>query len=146
LADDQVKFAQEYNRENEYDLNYALTSFVDLKYQAIWGEELIKEKKGEIKANCMYYRLVKQGSQMIYISFHIITIFIVLLMAAMRQSVFGILYVVILLPRMKDGAEVLKQRDIQQGKELEDLQHQIDDEKEVLKQKDVKKTIIDIVR
>ena len=73
--------------------------------------------------NSMYFRIVKQGSQLVYISFHIITILIVLLMAAMRQSVFGIVYVIILLPRMKDGAEVLKQRDIQQGKELEDLKH-----------------------
>jgi hypothetical protein len=59
-------------------------SFVDLKYQSIWSEEFIKEKKSEIKKNCIYFRLVKQGSQLIYITFHIFTIFIVLLMAAMR--------------------------------------------------------------
>jgi len=89
-----------------------LTTYVDLKYQAIWGEELLKEKKAEIKKNCMYYRLVKQGSQLIYVSFHIITIFIILLMSAMRQSFFGIVYVLILLPYLRDGAAVLKQRDI----------------------------------
>jgi len=68
---------------------------------------------------------VKQGSQLVYITFHIITIFFVLLMAAMRQSLFAIMYVLILLPKMKDGAEVLKQRDIQQGKELEELENEI---------------------
>ena len=61
------------------------------------------------------------------------TIFIVLLMAAMRQSIFGIFYVVILLPKMKNGAEVLKQRDIQQGKELEELENEIQDLKDALK-------------
>ena len=61
------------------------------------------------------------------------TIFIVLLMAAMRQSIFGIFYVVILLPKMKNGAEVLKQRDIQQGKELEELENEIPDLKDALK-------------
>jgi hypothetical protein len=85
---------------------------VDLKYQAIWAEELIKEKKWEIKKNCLYFRLVKQGSQLIYITFHIFTIFVILLMAAMRQSFWAAIYVFMLLPRMKDGAEVLKQRDI----------------------------------
>ena len=143
LADAQHNFACEYNRLNKHDLNYLLTTYVDLKYQAIWGEELLKEKKGEIKKNCMYYRLVKQGSQLIYVSFHIITIFIILLMSAMRQSFFGIIYVLILLPYLKDGAAVLKQRDIQQGKELEDLEHDIEDLKEKLKQENVKKTILE---
>lgn len=55
-------------------------------------------------------------------------------MAAMRQSIFGIIYVFILLPRMKDGAEVLKQRDIQEGKELEEVEHEIEDIKDRLKQ------------
>lgn len=55
-------------------------------------------------------------------------------MAAMRQSLFGVLYVLILLPKMKDGAEVLKQRDIQQGKELEDLDIEIADLEDQLKQ------------
>lgn len=146
LAEAQLQFAHEYQQENEFDLNYTLTNYVDMKYQAIWGEELLKEKKGEIKANCIYFRLVKQGSQLVYISFHIVTMFVVLLMAAMRQSVFGLIYVILLLPRMKDGAEVLKQRDIQQGKELDDLKHKIEDEQDVLKQAEVRKTIIQILR
>lgn len=125
LADAQYKFALEYNHQNEFDLNYMLINYVDIKYKNIWAEELVKEKKQEIKKNCVYFRLVKQGSQLVYITFHIITIFLVLLMAAMRQSLFAIMYVLILLPKMKDGAEVLKQRDIQQGKELEELENEI---------------------
>jgi hypothetical protein len=129
----QMKFANDYNRLNKRDLNYTLTNYVDLKYQEIWGEELLKEKKWEIKKNCIYFRLVKQGSQLVYITFHIITVFVVLLMAAMRQSVWAVMYVLILLPRMKDGAEVLKQRDIQQGKELEELENDIQDVQDTLK-------------
>lgn len=108
LAKAQFVFAQEYNRNIKVDLNYHLTNYVDIKYTTIWGEEFMKEKKWEIKKNCIYFRLVKQGSQLIYITFHIATILGVLLMAAMRQSLFAVMYVIILLPKMKDGAEVLK--------------------------------------
>jgi len=54
-------------------------------------------------------------------------------MAAMRQSLFAVVYVLILLPKMKDGSDVLKQRDIQQGKEIEDLDNEIEDIKDKLK-------------
>lgn len=67
-------------------------------------------------------------------------------MAAMRQSLFAIIYVLILLPRMKDGAEVLKQRDIQQGKDLEDIENEIDDLKDQLKQKSVLEEILKIIK
>lgn len=113
LAAAQYEFATKYNRLNRYDLNYYLTNYVDLKYQGIWGDDFLKEKKWELKKNSSYFRLVKQGSQLVYISFHIITIFVVLLMAAMRQSVLAIGYMFILIFRMKDGAEVLKQRDLE---------------------------------
>ena len=106
----------------------------------------MKEKKWEIKKNCVYFRLVKQGSQLVYISFHIFTILLVLLMAAMRQSLFAIMYVLILLPRMKDGSDVLKQRDIQQGKEIEDLENEIEDIKDKLKQTTVKEQIVSILK
>lgn len=55
----QYKFAKDYNRLNEYDLNYQMTTYVDLKYQNIWGEDFIKEKKWEIKKGSSYFRLVK---------------------------------------------------------------------------------------
>jgi len=84
LANDQYSFAREYQANNAYDLNYHLTNYVDIKYQSVWSDEFIKEKKWEIKKNCIYFRLVKQGSQLFYLSFHILTILVVLLMAAMR--------------------------------------------------------------
>ena len=106
----------------------------------------MKEKKWEIKKNCVYFRLVKQGSQLVYISFHILTILLVLLMAAMRQSFFAVIYVIILLPKMKDGAEVLKQRDIQQGKDIEEKKNGFQDIKDKLKQTSVKEQIIGILK
>jgi len=46
-------------------------------------------------------------------------------MAAMRQSVFSIGYMFILIFRMANGAEVLKQRDLEQKKELEEIDDSI---------------------
>ena len=66
------------------DLNYLLTNYVDLKYQNIWSQDFLKKKKADIKANSTYYRIVKQGSILVYVTFHIFTIFIILLMATMR--------------------------------------------------------------
>lgn len=92
-----------------------LINYVDMKYDAIWSNDYLKVKKQAIKENSPYYRIVKQGSQLVYISFHIFTISIVLLMATMRQSIISLGYVLILLPRMKDGSEVLDQRNINQN-------------------------------
>jgi hypothetical protein len=47
-------------------------------------------------------------------------------MATMRQSIISLGYVLILIPRIKDGAEVLDQRDISQNMEKADLQEIID--------------------
>jgi hypothetical protein len=124
-ADSQFKFAKKYNVENRKDLNYILTNYVDLKYQEIWSEQFLKEKKREMKFNSAYYRIVKQGSVLVYITFHIFTIFIILLMATMRQSILSLGYVFILLPRMKDGAEVLNQRSIQLSKRKSELEQKI---------------------
>jgi hypothetical protein len=120
-ANENYKFAEEYNKLSQIDLNYLLVTYVDLQYDHIWSEDFCKKKKQEIKDNSAYYRIVKQGSQLVYISFHIFTIFIVLLMATMRQSLIAIGYVLILLPRMKDGSEVLDQSIIHQEKSKNDL-------------------------
>ena len=92
----------------------------------------MKLKKREIKSNSTYFRIVKQGSVLVYLTFHIITIFIILLMAVMRQSLFSIGYVLFLLPRFKDAAEVLDQRAVQQNnskvqlvKDIKSLKEQI---------------------
>ena len=91
-------------------MNYNLTTYVDINYQEIWCNEFMKAKKNEIKKNSSYFRIVKQGSVLVYISYHIFTIFVVLLMSVLRKSFIAIGYVIILLPRIKDGAEVLNQR------------------------------------
>ena len=88
-------------------MNDYLTTYVDLKYQDIWAEETLKKIKNEFKHNSSYFRLVKQGSMLVYITFHIFTIAVLLMAGALRQSFLGMGYAVLLLPRFKDGAEVL---------------------------------------
>jgi hypothetical protein len=95
-----------------------LLNYVDIKYQQIWSEDFLKAKKRELKYNSAYYRIVKQGSTLVYICFHIMTIFVILLMATMRQSLISLGYVLILIPRIKDGAEVLNQRSHQHSKKI----------------------------
>jgi len=109
------------------DLNYKLTTYVDLKYSKIWSDEFIKTKKNELKQLDTYFRMVKQGSQLIYLSFHIILIFIILLMASIRQSLISLGYVFILIPAMKNGSEVLDQRTINQYKLKNELSKEIEE-------------------
>jgi hypothetical protein len=120
-ADEQYEFALHYNRVNKHDLNYLMTNYIDIKYPAIWSQEFIKKKKWEFKENSIYFRLVKQGSVLVYLSFHIVMIFIILLMSILRQSFLSIGYVFILVPRLREGAEVLKQRDIQLVKKKNEM-------------------------
>lgn len=47
---------------------------------------------------------------------------------------------------MKDGAEVLKQRDFQQGKDLKKLDHDIEDLEQKLNQKLVREHIIRLIK
>jgi hypothetical protein len=58
-AIEQHKFAIEYNNQNRQDLNYYLTNYVDIKFQDIWADEYLKEKKGDLKRNSQYFRIVK---------------------------------------------------------------------------------------
>jgi hypothetical protein len=112
-----------------------MTSYIDMKYPTIWSADFIKKKKWEIKENSLYFRLVKQGSVLIYLSFHIVMIFIVLLMSILRQSFLAIGYVFILVPRLREGAEVLKQRDIQLVKKKNELAEEVSSLHQKLEQK-----------
>lgn len=85
----------------------------------------MKEKKWEVKENSSYFRIVKQGSQLAYLTFHVLTIFMILLVATMRQSFIAFGYVLILLPRVSDGSEVLKQRDFKLLKDRDQLKEEI---------------------
>ena len=102
-----------------------LTNYVDIKYDKIWSIDFIKQKKGELKNNSNYYRIVKQGSILVYLTFHVFTIFIVLFMAIMRQTLISIGYVICLLMRLNDAAKVLDQRKVQVDKRRKVLLEEI---------------------
>lgn len=63
---------------------------------------------------------------MVYLTFHVALIFIILMMAAFRRSILSFLYVIVLMPRMKDGAEVLNQREMNQDKQREEVKKELD--------------------
>lgn len=118
------------------DLNYILTTYVDLKYTAIWSADFLKEIKWEIKRQSLYFRLVKQGSIFIYLSFHVFTILVILFMAVLRQSYMSFGYVFLILPRIREGAHVLKQNLIELDKEIINLEDQIKQRGDDLKKMD----------
>lgn len=93
-----------------------LVNWLELKFDRVWSNDLLREKKWELKEECFYFRAVKQGSVMVYLSFHIVLCFIIMVMATVRRSLISFGYIAILLPRMKDGSEVLTQRDQNQAK------------------------------
>lgn len=57
-----------------------------------------------------YFRLVKKGSILVYLTFHLFTIFLILLTVTIRQSLLAFVYAIIILPFLKASAEVLTQR------------------------------------
>jgi hypothetical protein len=126
IADMQLDFANEYNHEQQLDLAEVMTAFVDLNSSKIWSDETLKEKKWEIKGNSSYFRVVKQGSILVYLTFHIFSIFVILVSAVIRQSILSMGYVAIIIMKLKDGAEVLEQRNINQNKKQEFLEEEIE--------------------
>ena len=128
LAQKQYQFALEYNNNSEdankqpgrekervKDLNYHLINYVELKFNDLWSEEKVKEKKWELKQQNTYFRLVKQGSILVYLTSHLFVIFVILLMATLRQSFVSLVYfLLILLSLFRTryyAAGVLTQRD-----------------------------------
>ena len=73
---------------------------------------MCRKVKFEFKEQNIYYRLVKQGSILVYLSFHVFTILMILLMATLRQSFLALGYVLIFIPRLRHGSEVLMQRNV----------------------------------
>lgn len=102
-----------------------LVNWVELKYDQIWSNEVVTEKKRELKQQSFYYRAVKQGSVLLYLTFHVFLMLVIMVMATVRRSIVSFVYIVILLPRMTDGAEVLKQRDQHQGKKRQEAQKEL---------------------
>lgn len=79
------------------------------------------------------YRMVKQGSVLVYLTFHIVTIFAVMLASVLRKSVVSILYVLILIPHMRTAAEVLTMQLFTKEKtraELEDSRKKLEERHE----------------
>jgi len=124
LADDIYHF-QDKQKNLGVDLNYILTAYVDLKYTAIWSADFLRDIKREIKRQSLYFRLVKQGSIFIYLSFHVFTILVILFMAVLRQSYMSFGYVFLILPRIREGAHVLKQNLLELDKEIDNLEASI---------------------
>lgn len=98
------------------DLNSMLVNWVELKYDSIWSTDLCKEKKWELKQQNIFFRIVKQGSVLTYLTFHIFLIFLIFVTATLRRSVLALVYVLLLLPRVSQGSEVLRQREINRAK------------------------------
>jgi hypothetical protein len=121
FADDEFHF-QDKQKNLGIDLNHILTTYVDLKYTAIWSSEYLKEIKWELKSGSIYFRLVKQGSILIYLTQHVFTIMIILFMAVLRQSYMSFGYVFLILPRIREGAHVLKQNLIEGDREIIQLE------------------------
>ena len=103
-AELQYKFAKDYNKNQELDLDQILIDYIDLKYDAIWSNKYCNHIKKTFKQQSVYYRLVKQGSILIYLCLHIFTVFLILLMAACRQSFIALGYVFVILPYIKECA------------------------------------------
>ena len=82
----------------------------------------MKEIKWELKSGSIYFRLVKQGSILIYLTQHVFTIMIILFMAVLRQSYMSFGYVFLILPRIREGAHVLKQNLIEGDREIIQLE------------------------
>jgi hypothetical protein len=85
-------------------MNEILITYVDMKYQSIWSNEFCKKIKWQFKEQNIFFRLVKQGSLLSYISQHILTITMILFLAVCRQSLISIGYVLILIPYLKESA------------------------------------------
>lgn len=104
---------QEYHFEQQLfrrkiDLNDVLVTYIDMKYSRIWSEDFCKEVKWYFKDQSLYFRVVKQGSVLCYLTFHIFTVISIMLLAIIRRSLISIGYYYILLPNLKDAADVLK--------------------------------------
>jgi hypothetical protein len=92
------------------NLERTLTNYVDLKYVDMWSSPLVREKKQELKQRCIYYRIVKKGSILTYLTFHTVTIMAVMMSAVLRKSLISVLYVIVLLPHLRTAAEVMTMR------------------------------------
>jgi hypothetical protein len=110
-AEDEYDFQERFTNEDlnlKIDLNETMITYIDLKYNQIWSNDFVKRIKWQFKEINIYFRLVKQGSILVYLAFHIFTIMTILLMAVLRRSFLSFVYVLIVLPNLKSFAQVLR--------------------------------------
>jgi hypothetical protein len=83
--------------ECDKDLNYQLINYCELKFNEIWSNENVRARKWDLKQTNLFFRLVKQGSMLIYLSSHIFVLFVILMMSTIRQSLIGFCYLFFIL-------------------------------------------------
>lgn len=89
------------------DYDQILINYIDLAENDVWSSDTMKRVKKEFKQQSVYFRLVKQGSVLIYLCFHIFTILFVLFMATLRQSIIALGYVLIVISTFNIASDVL---------------------------------------
>jgi ABC-type transport system involved in multi-copper enzyme maturation permease subunit len=88
----------------------------------MWSTDLARTKKQELKMRNPYYRIVKQGSQAVYLTFHVTTILAIMLSTLLRRSFIAILYVFILLPHLRTATDVFAMALFSQEKKRKQLE------------------------
>lgn len=108
-------------RRRQIDLQDIIITYIDLKYSQIWSNDFIKEVKWHFKEQDTYFRFVKQGSILAYMTFHVFTVLSIVLMAILRQSLIAFGYIIILIPNLHDAADILKQRLFEENKQANSI-------------------------
>ncbi len=70
-----------------------------------------KKRLRQLKDNCFYYVLVRNGRVLIYTTMHIFTMIVILLMALCRTSMISLIYILVLLPYLATSSTVLNQHE-----------------------------------
>lgn len=100
-----------HNLQRFISLDSFLVNYIDLKYNEIWSIPFMKKIKNQLKQQNIYYNIVKSGSQVIYLLYHINTICLILLLSIMRQSLVSVIYIIVIIWKiMFNSEDALKQR------------------------------------
>ena len=101
------------NLKKFISLDSILVNYIDLKYNEIWSITFMKKIKKQLKQQNLYYNLVKDGSQAVYILKHIDAILLILLLSIMRQSLVSVIYIIVIVWKiMFNSEDALKQRSL----------------------------------
>ena len=101
----------EVNIEKQINFNKKLEEYTELmnyKYPAEFNHRSKSKRLCELKDQCSFYIITKNAPILIFTTWHIFTMFVILLMALCRRSLISLGYVVALLPYLRDSRSVLK--------------------------------------